>query len=102
MPARFLDTVALGFLGHIALILFLYLTLSQRDWASIAAVRASVAAVQSGAVQVETWCQLVLNKFTPVHTGATWPLMANQSAGLQFVIQTLYESLRGQCIYNKR
>ncbi len=72
------------------------------SFAPIRIVSGSVAAVQSGAVQVETWCQLVLNKFTPVHTGATWPLMANQSAGPQFVMQTLYESLRGQCIYNKR
>src|SRR5258708_29675082 len=38
----------------------------------------SVAAVQSGAVQVETWSQLVLYKFTPVHTGATRPQLSNQ------------------------
>jgi len=51
----------------------------------------SVAAVQSGAVQVETCCQLVLNKFTPVHTGATWRLLANQSAGPWFEMQPLLE-----------
>ena len=36
----------------------------------------SVAAVQSesGAVQVETQCQLVLNKFTLVQLGHYWPI----------------------------
>ena len=53
----------------------------------------SVAAVQSGAVQVDTRHQLVLNKST------TWPLLANQSAGPWF---EMHKSLRGQSMYKNQ
>ncbi|KAH9971637.1 hypothetical protein BJV74DRAFT_990406 [Russula compacta] len=53
-------------------------------------VHPSVAAVQSGAVQVETWHQLVLNKSTPVlvQLGHYWPI----------TIQDLGVTVKGQWV----